>query len=471
MRSYRNKILLSITIIISLIILGVDNKVYGEEILDNIKDFNYIPIVDYEFVENDGGYYDIDDNGNKYYYYNIIQNEGDILEIIYKDGTTHKYEYKGGMDDRYDYYVDSDGKRLWYKGADEKATRLNFSYPDQWVEHLNVGTYYATIEAFGIKKKVPITIAETPVKSIKYIPISNKRYTSEAKRCYLKLYGVYFTFGSVEGDKLKVEYKDGTKKIYTYQYKNFKDFYDENGNLIESPITIDDAQFYNKPWKINKNNTLTVNYLGVEYNISYKLIEDEHRFETIIDKSGNIIKKCMFCGYIKSKFPSTVKLSSKSFKYNGKVQKPNVIIKDGKGKTINKSNYTITYSNINSNKVGEYKVTVKFKNKYKGKKVLTYTIKPTGVKINKLTSSKKEINIKWNKNINQTTGYEIEYSTNEFFETNSKIVTINNKITSKTLKKLKSNKKYYIRIRTYKTVNNKKYYSSWSKVSNIKTKH
>ena len=37
-------------------------------------------------------------------------------------------------------------------------------------------------------------------------------------------------------------------------------------------------------------------------------------------------------------------------------------------------------------------------------------------------------------------------------------------------KKLKSKKKYYVRIRTYRTVSGKKVYSSWSKVKNVKTK-
>lgn len=49
-----------------------------------------------------------------------------------------------------------------------------------------------------------------------------------------------------------------------------------------------------------------------------------------------------------------------------------------------------------------------------------------------------------------------------------------NKTTSKTISKLKAKKKYYVRIRSYKTVkvNGKsaKLYSSWSKVRNVKMK-
>ena len=45
-----------------------------------------------------------------------------------------------------------------------------------------------------------------------------------------------------------------------------------------------------------------------------------------------------------------------------------------------------------------------------------------------------------------------------------------NTVTKLTVKKLKAKKKYYIRIRTYKTVKGKKYCSSWSAVKTVKTK-
>ena len=38
------------------------------------------------------------------------------------------------------------------------------------------------------------------------------------------------------------------------------------------------------------------------------------------------------------------------------------------------------------------------------------------------------------------------------------------------IKKLKAKKKYYVQVRTYKTVSGKKYYSKWSKKKTVKTK-
>ncbi|MGI6170795.1 MAG: hypothetical protein ACOYIC_03550 [Butyricicoccus sp.] len=45
-----------------------------------------------------------------------------------------------------------------------------------------------------------------------------------------------------------------------------------------------------------------------------------------------------------------------------------------------------------------------------------------------------------------------------------------NKTVSKKVTKLTAKKKYYVRIRTYKTVSGKKYYSSWSKAKTVTTK-
>lgn len=95
--------------------------------------------------------------------------------------------------------------------------------------------------------------------------------------------------------------------------------------------------------------------------------------------------------------------------------------------------------------------------------------KKTGIV--KLTSGKKKIKVSWKRQLAGKPGYQIQYSTSSKFKSGKKTKTIsNNKTTSKTITKLKSRKKYYVRIRTYKTVKGKKVYSAWSKVKSIKTK-
>lgn len=100
----------------------------------------------------------------------------------------------------------------------------------------------------------------------------------------------------------------------------------------------------------------------------------------------------------------------------------------------------------------------------------TETVKPKKTSIKKLSKGKKKFTVNWAK-ISGVKGYQIQYSSDKKFKKNNKSVTVTKQKTTKaTVKKLKSKKKYYVRVRTYKTVNGKKIYSSWSKVKSVKTK-
>lgn len=100
----------------------------------------------------------------------------------------------------------------------------------------------------------------------------------------------------------------------------------------------------------------------------------------------------------------------------------------------------------------------------------TETVKPIKTSIKKLSKGKKKFTVTWSK-ISGVKGYQIQYSTDKKFKKNNKSVTVTKQKTTKaTVKNLKSKKKYYVRVRTYKTVNGKKVYSSWSKVKSVKTK-
>lgn len=167
---------------------------------------------------------------------------------------------------------------------------------------------------------------------------------------------------------------------------------------------------------------------------------------------------------------TVVELSETSFAYNGKARKPKVTVKDTSGYTLKEGrNYTVKYSKGRKN-VGKYKVTVKLGENYGGEEVFYFTIKPKKTSISSLSAINDGFKIKWKTNSSQTSGYQIQYSTSSSFSS-AKTVTVSGKSkSSKTVKKLKSKKKYYVRVRTYKTVDGKKIYSSWSAKKSVKTK-
>ena len=155
--------------------------------------------------------------------------------------------------------------------------------------------------------------------------------------------------------------------------------------------------------------------------------------------------------------------------YTGKKLEPKVVVKD-EGKTLKEGrDYTVTYpNNIN---VGDGKVILKFDGNYKGTITVYFDINPKPTKLKKVKPMKKGFKVTWKKQTKQTTGYQIQYSTNKKFKKGKKLITIKKKkTTSKKIKKLKANKKYYVRVRTYKVVDGYKYYSKWSPAKTVKTK-
>ena len=194
-----------------------------------------------------------------------------------------------------------------------------------------------------------------------------------------------------------------------------------------------------------------------------------------LSEDGAVVEKCRNCSEILSETaisrPATFKLSAASYTYDGSVKKPSVKVSDGNGKTLEVgSDYTVKYPSGRKN-VGKYTVKITFKGNYSGSKSLRFRINPKGTSISGLTGAKKGMTVKWKKQSAQTTGYQVMYAVDSKFTSGKKTVTVSSsKTTSKKITKLKAKKKYYVRVRTYKTVSGTKYYSDWSKPKNVKTK-
>lgn len=163
-------------------------------------------------------------------------------------------------------------------------------------------------------------------------------------------------------------------------------------------------------------------------------------------------------------------LKKTSYIYNGKKKRPSVTVKIGSKKLKKGVDYKVTYKN--NRKVGTASVIINGTGKYKGKLTKKFKIIPIGTSLAKLTAKSKGFSVSWRKQAKSTNGYQIQYSTSKKFKKNATVAKTVKKSsrTKLNIKKCKAKKKYYIRIRTYKTVKGKKYYSVWSRARIIATK-
>lgn len=196
--------------------------------------------------------------------------------------------------------------------------------------------------------------------------------------------------------------------------------------------------------------------------------------------NGKVVKKCNaeYCGHKTTTtiyHPSTYTLSTKTYTYNGKARDPGISIYDTKGsKLVKKTDYTVTSPSGRKN-VGKYTYKITFKGNYSGTASLTFTIKPQATTLKSLTPVKGGFKVAWNKQATQTSGYQIMAAADSSFKKDVHTYTYSKTgTTSATIKKnLTAGKKYYVRIRTFKTVTingkSEKIYSSWSSYKSGKT--
>ncbi len=177
-------------------------------------------------------------------------------------------------------------------------------------------------------------------------------------------------------------------------------------------------------------------------------------------KNGGIQKKCKLCGFVQSNTAInrilSASVSQKKYTYDGK--------------KIDSKNYTVSYQNNES--VGTASAVITFKGNYSGALVRNFDIIPQATRITNVKAQNKGIQVKWKKQTSQTKGYQLQYSTSKkFTKKTTKTKTVKKSSNTKlSIGKLKAGKKYYVRIRTYQTVNGNKYDSEWSNSKNVTVK-
>lgn len=179
-------------------------------------------------------------------------------------------------------------------------------------------------------------------------------------------------------------------------------------------------------------------------------------------------------GKVKSLKISSVKASSLKLKWKKTetAEKYEIYIStDGKKwekkATTKKISYTV--KKLKSNKKYYFKVRAvnsSGKGSFSSKKSAVTLLSAPKIKI---VAGTGKLTVKWNK-ISKASGYVVYYSTKKNMSNSKKITVKKAKNVKTVIKQLKNNKKYYIRVRAYKTVDGERVYGQYSSVAGIKTK-
>ena len=165
----------------------------------------------------------------------------------------------------------------------------------------------------------------------------------------------------------------------------------------------------------------------------------------------------------------SVKMKSSHLTYSGKIRKPSLKL-SYKGIPL-KEGTDYTVSKATAKNVGTGTVKITGKGSFSEKRTVTYRIVPKTPSVTKAKPLRgKKIYVRWKTKKNQVSGYQIAYSVRKNFKSGRVLKISKKSAVKKTFKVKKAKKKYYVRVRTYKTVKGKKIYSSWSKAKVLKTK-
>ena len=418
--------------------------------------------------------------GNDY----SVDQDGEVCSSTYEESTVGLWSLR--MEDlcfptvasfqQYYPYSDTLGRHDGFKYADgRKNPESGYNYVDGWISY---GNSKSLADPDGVLRNMDIGTIDGKTY---YFDQNGERQTLNMKIDQYYLYqGELYIKTGVSGRIITTDitepYLDDSKYEIVYKYIMA---HDEEGNAVDGETLL----------KIDSDKH-TVTTLKPGY-VWYTIAIHEKGEDGWITTGDSIMfhitnKDKPTYSYEDSKVasdenpkpnvtPSTaptikaVSLSKTSYTYDGKVKNPTIKVYNTEGKQLSSKYYTVSKQSGRKN-VGKYKYTITFKNGYTGKKTVYFTINPKPTKLTSLKKGSKRFTAKWKKVSAQASGYQIRYSMKSSMA-GSKVLTVKNyKTTSKKITRLKKKKKYYVQIRTYKTVSKVKYYSGWSSKKTVVTK-
>ena len=215
---------------------------------------------------------------------------------------------------------------------------------------------------------------------------------------------------------------------------------------------------------------------GTDYTVTYKDNTNAGTASVIITGIGKYSDSVTKTFTIK-KIANTITAKSIVKSYSAQVQTFDLGVKVKNGTPTYKSdNKSVTVSKagkvtVKAKFIGNANITITSPastNYTSVTKKIVVKVMPTKTKFTSVTNvATKKMKLTWVKRTNAT-GYIIQYSTSSTFDS-AKTVRIDKYTTvSTTIGNLVKGKKYYVRIKTFKTVSGTKYYSGWSEVMSVK---
>lgn len=272
---------------------------------------------------------------------------------------------------------------------------------------------------------------------------------------------------------LKVKFSD---KTFTEKDYDIITIYDGNENKIGSysgdelagrTLDIDDNEF-RIVFSTDHSKTLygfsidsVQSVLSTDY---YEKTETEHSYALVKDENVGLYRNgvkvyvCRNCGdtYTEEE-PSYVfdgelryALSYCNTVYDGNEHYPDLTVTKKDGTVLKQgTDYDISYSG-DGKQVGRYYVSVKLKNDYIGEKSIEFTVKPKGVSSVSVSALLGGFSASWDKQTDNTAGYELQYSQNSNFSSAKTVSIGKNTTNSQKVTGLSRDKTYYVRVRTYR---------------------
>lgn len=323
-----------------------------------------------------------------------------------------------------------------------------------------------TFYGFKVISVVPISDSVYDSQTLAF-PESNHPYENSANEMYR------YKSPNPLCRSLKVKFSD---KTFTEKDYDIITIYDGNENKIGSYSgdelagrTLDiDGNEFRIVFSTDHSKTLygfsidsVQSVLSTDY---YEKTETEHSYALVKDENVGLYRNgvkvyvCRNCGdtYTEEK-PSYVfdgelryALSYYNTVYDGNEHYPDLTVTKKDGTVLEQgTDYDISYSG-DGKQVGRYYVSVKLKNGYIGEKSIEFTVKPKGVSSVSVSALLGGFSASWDKQTDNTAGYELQYSQNSSFSSAKTVSVGKNTTNSQKVTGLSRNKTYYVRVRTYR---------------------